>query len=245
MGRRWAAVARGAGGAALGALATQYVPSTVTLGQWGPLRSLPGGLCRWRGATDRNGVAITFDDGPNPETTPAVLDRLDELGLHATFFCLGELVEREPALAREVRARGHRLETHGYRHEHHLARTPWWVARDLDAACAAMSALEVVPRWYRPSYGQATGATLLAARRRGLQTVLWSAWGREWATTDSHEVARRIAGRLEPGAIVLLHDNDAFGTRGMWKLGLAALDEVAGELEHRGLSAMTLDELVG
>ncbi|MGH9091533.1 MAG: polysaccharide deacetylase family protein [Acidimicrobiales bacterium] len=231
-------------GLASAALAAQYLPSTVTLGQWTSLQVLPWDLCRWQGPAGRPAVALTFDDGPSPEATPAVLDRLDELGLRATFFPLGSLAEREPDLVAEVVRRGHQVGVHGYHHRHHLARSPAWVWRDLARADRAMEAVGVRPTWYRPSYGQATGSTLAAARRRGWRTVLWSAWGREWTTTDPDEVAGRIAGRLRPGAVVLLHDNDAFGRDGMWRVGLEALDGVARELARRELRAVTLDELV-
>ncbi|MHB1584341.1 MAG: polysaccharide deacetylase family protein [Acidimicrobiales bacterium] len=230
--------------ASLAALAVQYVPSTVTLGQWTPLRALPGGLCRWQGPGGSAAVALTFDDGPHPEATPAVLDELDRLGLRATFFPLASKAEEHPDLVDEVRRRGHQVETHGYRHRHHLAKGPRWVAADLRAACEVMGTLGVPLTWYRPSYGQVTAATLVGARREGLSTVLWSSWGREWATTDAAEVAGRIGRRLRPGAIVLLHDSDAFGPAGMWRVGLSALPAVADLLEERRLQALTLDELV-
>ena len=218
--------------AATGVAAAQYLPSVLTLGTWAPFRSLPIGLCRWRGPDELplprtgtgerafampagqralGGVALTFDDGPDPASTPAVLDRLDELGLVATFFCLGTRVEANPELVDEIAGRGHQVETHGYRHEHHLARGPRWVARDLRAAREAMEACGMRPTWYRPSYGQITGSTLVAARRQGLRLVLWSAWGREWTTLDPVVVAARVSRRLRGGAIVLLHDSDGDG----------------------------------
>lgn len=226
------------------ALAVQYLPSTVTLGQWASLQALPGGLCRWQGPAGRGQVALTFDDGPSPEATPAVLDRLDELGLRATFFPLASMAEREPDLLGEVVRRGHQVGVHGYDHFHHLTATPVRIWADLVRADRVLQSLGVRPTWYRPSYGQATGTTLVAARARRWRTVLWSAWGREWTTRDPHEVAARIARRLRPGAVVLLHDHDAFGAEGMWRVGLGALEEVAAELERRRLSAVTLDELV-
>jgi peptidoglycan/xylan/chitin deacetylase (PgdA/CDA1 family) len=237
-------LARAATGVAAAALAAQYVPSTVILGQWTSLRALPGGWCRWRGPADTGAVALTFDDGPDPEATPAVLDELDRFGLRATFFCLASHAERWPDLVAETMARGHAVGTHGFRHGHHLARTPRWIADDLRAAGDVMARLGFPVHWYRPSYGQATGATLVAARLQGLHTVLWSAWGREWATHDSAEVATRITRRLGPGAVVLLHDGDTFGTAGMWRVGLGALPAVAAHLERHGLAAVTLDELV-
>lgn len=234
---RWAALTAGA------ALSAQYVPSTVALGQWAPWAALPGGLCRWRGPAERAAMALTFDDGPHPEATPAVLDRLEALGLRATFFMLGTEVERYPDLVHEVARRGHLVASHGHRHRHHLTRPPRWVAADLARAADRLAGLGFWPRWYRPSYGQATGATLWLARRRGWQSVLWSAWGREWATDDPAAVVQRIGRRLRPGAIVLLHDSDRYGTPGMWRLGLEALGPVAELADRRGLQAMTLDEL--
>jgi peptidoglycan/xylan/chitin deacetylase (PgdA/CDA1 family) len=231
-------------GAAVGlALAANYVPSTVTLGQWSPLRSLPRDLCRWRGPKGRR-VALTFDDGPNRHTTPHLLDRLDELGLRATFFCVGSLVERDGDVVGEIARRGHQVETHGYRHEHHLLRSPRWIVHDLRQAIEVMAGCGHPSSWYRPSYGQATGATLVGARALGLRTVLWSSWGREWATNDPDEVAERVTSRLGGGAIILLHDNDELGSPGMWRVGHAALPRLAAELERRELVAVTLGELV-
>lgn len=233
-----------AGGVATAA-ALEYVPSVVALGQWSPLRILPGRLCRWQGPRFPGHVAITFDDGPDAEGTPAVLDALDALGWKATFFVLGTRAREEPELVKETVRRGHQVATHGDVHEHHLVRSPSWVLRDLQRARATMQALGVPARWYRPAYGQATAATLVVARALGLETVLWSAWGREWDAEAPSEVAARIARRLRPGAIVLLHDSDRFGPPGMWRRGLEALALVDGAMRRRGLSAVGLDQLVG
>jgi peptidoglycan/xylan/chitin deacetylase (PgdA/CDA1 family) len=189
-------------------------------------------------------VALTFDDGPNRHTTPHVLDCLDQLGLRATFFCVGSLVERDGDVVDEIARRGHQVETHGYRHEHHLVRSPRWIVDDLRRAVAVMSECGFPSSWYRPSYGQASGATLVAARALGLRPVLWSSWGREWTTDNPGNVAHRISGRLDPGAIILLHDNDELGSPDMWRVGLGALPRLAAELERRELEAVTLDELV-
>jgi peptidoglycan/xylan/chitin deacetylase (PgdA/CDA1 family) len=235
---RWALVPAGV------AAAAQMVPSVVSLGQWLPVRALPGGWCRWRGPAEPR-VALTFDDGPDPRTTPAVLDRLDELALTATFFCLGEHVDAHPDLVREAVARGHQVETHGYRHEHHFARPPGWVRADLDRAIDALGGAGVRPRWFRPPYGQATGPTLVEAHRHALRVVLWSAWGREWDEPDAARVARRVNAALVPGAIVLLHDADVGSPEGSSRRAVDALGLIAEELHRRVLEATTLDRLVG
>jgi len=101
------------------------------------------------------------------------------------------------------------------------------------------------PSLFRPTYGQATAATLVAARSLGMETILWSAWAREWTGSDAGVRDRRLVAGLGPGAIVLLHDNDAFGPPGMWRLGLDTLDALAPELQRRELTPVTLAELLG
>jgi peptidoglycan/xylan/chitin deacetylase (PgdA/CDA1 family) len=220
------------------------VPSVVSLGQWTPLRALPRGWCTWRGPRVPR-VALTFDDGPDPATTPLVLDRLDELGITATFFLLGSRVEAAPELVSEIAGRGHEIGVHGHRHDHHFVRTPRWVLDDLDAALEALASCGGrYPRWYRPPYGQTTGGTMLAARQRALPLVLWSAWGREWVAPSAEDVARRVTRGLEPGAIVLLHDSDVLSPPGTTDRVLAALPPIAEELDRRDLKAVTLSTLV-
>jgi peptidoglycan-N-acetylglucosamine deacetylase len=237
-------LARALGCAGVGVAGAVYLPAVAVLGQWVPVSALPADVCRWRGPATSRAVAVTFDDGPHPEATPAVLDRLDALGIRASFFPLASVAERHPDLVAEVVRRGHLVGTHGYRHGHHLVHGLRWVRRDLDAAGSVMGRLGLTPRWYRPAFGQVTAATLAVARAKGWKTVLWSAWGREWATADPGAVGQRIIGRLSPGAIVLLHDSDAFGPKGMWRTGLEALERVGETMEAQSLAGVTLDELV-
>jgi peptidoglycan-N-acetylglucosamine deacetylase len=229
-------------GAAL--LAVEYVPACASLVQWTSLEELPGGLARWQGPRGEPQVALTFDDGPHPDATPAILDRLEELDLKGSFFPLASLVEKDGTMVKEVLRRGHVVGTHGYLHQHHLLHGPRWVQRDLDAADAVMRSLGVPVTWFRPPYGQSTAATFVTAWAKGWRPMFWSIQAREWTTDNSAEVARRIVRRLRPGSVVLLHDNDMFGSPGMWRRVLAAMGPVADELHRRGLRAVTLDELV-
>jgi len=218
------------------------VPSVAALGQWTPLRTVRG-WCRWRGPDTRH-VALTFDDGPDRATTPLVLDRLDALGLRATFFDLGDRVHEAADVLADAVLRGHEIGLHGFAHAHHLARTPRWVLRDLDAGLEALADCGIEPRWYRPPYGQLSLGTMIAARRRGLGVVHWSAWGREWDEPDADAVAARVCRSLEPGAIVLLHDSDDTSPPGSVVRAADALDRIADELRRRDLTATTLSDLV-
>lgn len=232
--------------------AVHLAPSVLVLGQWWPsfapgLRALPGGLCRWRGpATGRPEVSLTFDDGPDPEGSLAVADRLEDAGMRGTFFLLGERVDEHPDVVRELRRRGHEIGTHGYRHSRHLLRGGNAIAADLKLALTSLKRLgpEFHPRYFRPPYGQVSGGSLIAAQRAGLELVLWSAWGREWAEERAAAVAARVDRRLERGAIVLLHDSDATSPPGTALRARQALGTILQHLESRGLRSVTLSELV-
>jgi peptidoglycan/xylan/chitin deacetylase (PgdA/CDA1 family) len=189
-----------------------------------------------------DGVALTFDDGPHPQGTPAVLEILREAGATATFFLAGEQVERRPALAAEIAAAGHRVELHCHRHRNLLRLT---VGQFLDDAERARAVIEEASGQaiadYRPPYGIFSGATLRAVCRRGWRPVLWSRWGKDWrrnATAES--IARRSSSGIGAGDIVLLHDADYYSARGSWLRTAAALPLILAELESRGLKTVSL-----
>ena len=181
-----------------------------------PLR-LPGG----------RGVAITFDDGPHAEGTPAVLAELDRAGARATFYLVGEQVERRPALAAEIAAAGHEIGIHGYRHTLLLRRSPGGLRADLERAAAVIGeATGCQSLSYRPPYGVFSLAGLALARERW-SPLLWSHWGRDWtARATPAAIAALATRRLGPGAVVLLHDSDAYSAPGSWRQTAAALPAV-------------------
>ena len=167
---RQAAARRGGmvwGAAFAGTALAHYLPSTAILATWmaQPPEALPLGWCRWRGPAGERRVALTFDDGPSPTTTERTLDLLDQYGLRATFFVIGELAEAHPDLVREMRRRGHAVGSHGQRHEHHLLRWPSWIRADTARSVAVLGDVLGEPtRWYRPPFGQLTARTILEAR---------------------------------------------------------------------------------
>lgn len=219
-----------------------YLPSVAVLGTFlrRPPTALPGGWCRWRVGGDAPAVALTLDDGPSPATS-RTLDLLDELGMQATFFVVGEAVERHPDLVAAMVDRGHEVAVHGHRHEHHLRRSGRWVRSDTQRAVDVVaSATSCAPRWYRPPYGQLSARTVREARRHGLELVLWSRWGREFAEDRVEPVIERLAGGLWPGAIVLLHDSDAYAVPGTAARTHEVLPLLAAELRRRSLAATSL-----
>jgi peptidoglycan/xylan/chitin deacetylase (PgdA/CDA1 family) len=181
-------------------------------------------------------VALTFDDGPDPASTPAFLDRLGELGVRATFFLLGSRLQACPELVRRMVDEGHEVAVHGCRHRPHLVQTPWQVAAELARSCTRIEAVAGArPRFWRPPNGILTGAGLLAARRHRLQPVLWTADGQDWAAdATAGSVFARLQRQLTAGGTVLLHDSDITSAAGCWRSALGALPELVALCADRG-----------
>jgi peptidoglycan/xylan/chitin deacetylase (PgdA/CDA1 family) len=187
-------------------------------------------------------VALTFDDGPDPASTPAFLDLLAARDARATFFLLGSMVARAPQLAAEIAAAGHEIAVHGWDHRYTILRSPWDMASDLGRARDAVAgATGQQPRFFRPPFGVLSAGAILAARRLGLTPVLWSSWGKEWApgaTPDS--VFAAVVAELSGGATILLHDSDCTSPAGSASAALGALPWLLDECSARGLGVGTL-----
>jgi peptidoglycan/xylan/chitin deacetylase (PgdA/CDA1 family) len=195
----------------------------------------------------RGAVALTFDDGPDPEVTPWLLDQLDCRGARATFFCTGERVLRYPQLARAIVARGHAVENHSYAHS--PSGGFWGVRRWRRDIAAAQDAIAqstgVLPRFFRPPFGVRTPLLEPALAALGLHCVTWSARGFDTVARDAAQVLARLAPQLVAGAIVLLHDGVATARRER----RAPLREIAPAflslLEARRLRSINLRALCG
>jgi peptidoglycan/xylan/chitin deacetylase (PgdA/CDA1 family) len=187
-----------------------------------------------------HGVALTFDDGPHPVGTPAILEALARAGARATFFVIGEQVERRPALVRELVAAGHGVALHGYRHRLQLRMGPDAVRDDLVRGVAAIEdAISARPRFHRPPYGIYSPAGLQAARTLGLQPLLWSRWGKDWRKfTTPARIAGRITRQLGPRDVILLHDADFYSSRDSHVRTAAALALILRELSQRELDTV-------
>jgi len=150
-------------------------------------------------AAQRGEVAITIDDGPDPQVTPQVLDILAAHGAQASFFCVGELAAAQPELCRRMRAAGHRLENHGLRHRWHesfLGYAGW--LREIGAAQQRITeAAGQAPRYFRAMAGLRNPFLEPALRRLGLQLASWTRRGFDTRTGDPELVLRRLLGNVE------------------------------------------------
>jgi peptidoglycan/xylan/chitin deacetylase (PgdA/CDA1 family) len=191
-------------------------------------------------------AVLTFDDGPDPQDTPVVLDALEAAGVRATFFVLGEQVAADPGLARELVARGHEIALHGERHFRHDQAGDRAAAEDvrrgLDAVVAALGA---VPRFYRPPFGKFADGSARACAELELEPVYWSAWGLDWEDVPAARITREVARGLEDGAIVLLHDSARYARRATARPTAEAVGPLVELAAGRGLRVGTLGEALG
>ncbi|MEO6468185.1 MAG: polysaccharide deacetylase family protein [Acidimicrobiia bacterium] len=230
--------------ASLGALvvagvAVHSAPSLIALSAVGR-RISPD----WAGIGTRGHVALTFDDGPDPASTPAFLEVLGELDLRATFFMLGSMARRAPGLAADVAAAGHEVGVHGDLHRSQLRLSPRAVADDVARGRDAIAdATGVEPIWFRPPYGTLSLGGVRAARLAGLRPVLWTAWGRDWrAEATAESVVADVLGGHVDGGTVLLHDSDCTSAPDCWRASLGALPRLTDALRSRSLQVGPLSE---
>ena len=191
--------------------------------------------------SDGNSIALTFDDGPDPTTTRAVLDTLARFGAHATFFVLGEKVRAAPDVLREIARAGHTIGIHGDRHDRLLSlRSPKRIVTELERARASVA--EIIgerPCLFRPPVGHVSPRTAVAARQLGLTIVGWSVRGRDGlSSTRVGDVERRVCAGLRAGAIILLHDAAEQGDRS--PAGIAALPAILEHATRAGLHCAAL-----
>ncbi|MFI2753364.1 polysaccharide deacetylase family protein [Cellulomonas sp. P22] len=189
----------------LGSFAAPLVPPRRRALQ--PLARLVRPLtCTVAVATEQRVAALTFDDGPDPVGTPAVLDLLAARGVRATFFVLTEAAEARPDLVRRMVDEGHELALHGLDHRR-LSVLPTAEAvalvADARARLERLAGRQVV--LFRPPYGAHTPGQLRGWARLGLDVVLWSGWAEDWRHDVEEVVARRALTALTPGGILLLH----------------------------------------
>ncbi len=208
----------------------------------------------------RRQVALTFDDGPDPATTPKVLEVLGRHGVRATFFVIGERAARHPEVIAAIAQAGHQIESHSHRHSWWTAFTPRsrLTAELHEAQAAITKACGRSPRWLRPPIGILSPEIVAAAQQVGLRLCAWSCKARDGLAGTSVESAlSRLRRGLHPGAILLLHDAAEAPARPAAAapaasalrdrpapIAPAVLEQLLPELAAHNLSAVTLDELL-
>jgi len=187
-------------------------------------------------------VAITIDDGPDPNVTPGVLSLLDQAGAQATFFCVGERVLRHADLAREIVERGHTIENHSQRHRHNFSLLGYSAMHDeiLRAQQSIASVTAECPRFFRAPAGLRNPFLDPVLKHLGLTLASWTRRGFDTVSADASAVYRRLADPLQAGDILLLHDGNAARDRSGAPVILAVLERLLETLQARALQAITL-----
>jgi len=209
----------------------------------------PGRARRWQKYPGLERVAphghavLTFDDGPDPDATPAVLDALDRADAHATFFVLGTQVEGHLELARDVLHRGHEIALHGYGHERQDRIDSDRSAQDMRRGFSVLEEhLGVRCRWYRPPYGKMSDSAARTCASLGMDVVYWSAWGLDWEGVGAARIADVASGQLDDGGILLLHDSARHARRASAAPTARAIEIIAETARERGISLRSVEE---
>jgi peptidoglycan/xylan/chitin deacetylase (PgdA/CDA1 family) len=213
-----------------------------TLGVFWPERGMYGSLL-WHGPASRPEVALTFDDGPSPKTTPQVLQTLAQAGARATFFIVGRKARQHPELVREIAAAGHELGLHGFEHDRLFSlRSSNRVAADIRRTQAAIAEAGVAePTLFRPPIGFVSHFTVWGARKAGVTLVGCSARAFDgFQSASPDKVVTRLTRALQPGALLALHDASEHDD--YVPASLSALPRVLEAVRARSLTPVTLSE---
>ncbi len=226
----------------LGAVAANHAVITAT-GLWPRSNWLgPNWTSLPREAAAHGAIAISIDDGPEPHTTPRVLDILDTRGAKATFFCVGERVVRHAALANEIIRRGHTIENHSYRHPNYFSLLgPRRMAREVERAQEAIAATTGErPRFFRAPAGLRNPFLEPILRRFDLRLASWTRRGFDTVNGNADVVFTKLTRNLQGGDILLLHDGNAAREISGGPVIYSVLPRLLDKIAAEGLTPVTL-----
>ncbi len=198
-----------------------------------------------RGARDRLAAALTFDDGPDPDVTPGLLELLDRYRLPATFFVVGVEAERHPMLIREILSRGHAVGNHSYHHDPLLMlRSRTRLSDEITRTQELLAGFGIRPRAFRPPVGITNPRLPGVLRTLDMDCITFSCRAGDFGNRLIRGLAKRILKRVHPGAIVLLHDVAPSGVRGIadW---LEEVEQIILGLKAKGYEVVPLSQLIG
>jgi peptidoglycan/xylan/chitin deacetylase (PgdA/CDA1 family) len=228
----------------LGAVIANQLQLTA-LGLWPRSSGLGSNWTRLPAAAAARGeIAITIDDGPDPEVTPQVLSILAEHRVRATFFCIGERAERHAACVRECVQAGHAIENHSFRHEHNFSLLgPVRLRREIARAQQVLAQVSgTPPRFFRAPAGLRNPLLDPILQRQGLQLTSWTRRGFDTVSSDAASILARLSRNLRAGDILLLHDGHAARSAGGTPVVLQVLPGLIAAIAQRSLRPVTLRE---
>lgn len=187
-------------------------------------------------------VCLTFDDGPDPDSTPKILDLLARADARATFFLIGEQAEKHPELVRRIAGEGHQVGEHSFHHTHAWKSDPIRTVMDLVRGGRSLKEVAGGPTsaWLRPPYGKMNLGSLLYVWLGRRRLAFWNVDPMDYSRGTADEVARFVGERLNPGAVILLHDGRR--TSGDPQVTVDAVDTILKTSKTRAIELATIDE---
>jgi peptidoglycan/xylan/chitin deacetylase (PgdA/CDA1 family) len=185
-------------------------------------------------------LALTYDDGPHPRNTPALLDVLSRHSVHATFFVIGDCVARQPELTREVARAGHVIANHTYGHPRLIFCPPGRVRRELsDCRRVLADTVGEHSHLWRPPYGGRLPHVMRVAANMGLQAVLWTVNPIDWEPRTADALEKHVAAQVRGGDVILLHDGG-----GERLHTVQATDRLIHRFKNQGYEFVTVPEMM-
>jgi peptidoglycan-N-acetylglucosamine deacetylase len=210
---------------------------------WAWLPHLATPACTWRGPRTSRRLALTFDDGPDPEWTPRVLDILAAHATRATFFVIGERAAKAPTLVKRIAAEGHEVANHSWSHRNLWFCGPGATTEQVRRGHDTLADLTGrAPRHFRPPWGMVNAAMFSAVRKARERVVFWSVQSEGQRPTPADRQVRYVLERAQPGAIVDLHD--AEGTPRAPERLVDALPPMIAGLREDGYAFVTVADLL-
>lgn len=195
--------------------------------------------------TTQKVVALTFDDGPYPPYTEQVLAILKEYNVPATFFLVGENVEKHPELVRRIAEDGHQLGNHTYHHVDLLKIDKKNIAEEIDRTSKAIAAITgITPHVVRPPHGFRDPVVMEVMAERGLKVVEWSVMSRDWTNPGVDVIVDRTVKQVKNGSIILLHDGDGTASTASRLQSVEAARRIIQTLQAEGYQFVTVDEIL-
>ena len=190
-------------------------------------------------------ICLTFDDGPNPESTPELLTLLEDLGIKATFFLIGENIQKYPDLCQEIINHGHEIGDHGYRHVNAWGCLPFSAAFDLIRGSSMIKKQSDVkpPFWLRPPYGKLNLITLCYVLLSRRKLAFWNIDPRDYIAQTPEQITATVLDQLTGGSVILLHERSLYTNKDL-EGNITAIKMVVQEIKKRRYSFARISDAV-